>query len=202
MDLVAEKWTPERRRNLTRTALIDAAEEVFAARGYHPASLDEIAERAGFTRGAIYSNFDGKEDLFVAVMQRDCERAIDAFTATVRSSASSSDRSWSSSAELWNEMIAGDNTALCLMLEFRLLAVRNPAMGSRLAAFEQHIERTITELLEQEEANGSIKLSMPASELAVVLYAAGQGLHQHEATCKTDHPDLFRHLLELTLGHG
>ena len=48
-----ERWTPERRRELTRTALIEAAAQVFARRGFYGASLDEIAETAGFTRGAI-----------------------------------------------------------------------------------------------------------------------------------------------------
>ena len=67
METVAvEKWTPERRRQLTRDTLIEAAAAVFARRGFHGASLDEIAETAGFTRGAIYKNFADKEDLFFA----------------------------------------------------------------------------------------------------------------------------------------
>ena len=64
---MVEKLTPARRRELTRAALLDAAASVFAQRGFEGASLDEIAEAAGFTRGAIYKNFDGKEDLFFAV---------------------------------------------------------------------------------------------------------------------------------------
>ncbi|HLF99411.1 MAG TPA: helix-turn-helix domain-containing protein [Acidimicrobiia bacterium] len=67
---MAEKLTPDRRREMTRSALIDAAAELIAERGYEGASLEEIAKRAGFTRGAIYSNFEGKDDLLLAVLDR------------------------------------------------------------------------------------------------------------------------------------
>ena len=52
----------------TRTDLIAAARSVFLARGFHPATLDEIAEQAGYTKGAVYSNFAGKDDLFLALL--------------------------------------------------------------------------------------------------------------------------------------
>ncbi len=70
---MVEKLTPARRREMTRAALLDAAETVFARRGFEGASLDEIAEAAGFTRGAIYKNFDGKEDLFFALFDREID---------------------------------------------------------------------------------------------------------------------------------
>ena len=53
----------------TRAALIRAAGEVFVERGFHAASVEAIAERAGFTRGAFYSNFSGKEELFAELLQ-------------------------------------------------------------------------------------------------------------------------------------
>lgn len=59
-----------RRRAASREALLDAAAEVFARDGFHQATLDAIAQRAGLTKGAIYSSFDGKDDLFFALQQR------------------------------------------------------------------------------------------------------------------------------------
>src|SRR2546423_14603730 len=67
-DVPVNKLTPERRRELTRTTLVEAASEVFADKGFYGASLEEIAEVAGFTRGAIYSNFGNKEELLYAVI--------------------------------------------------------------------------------------------------------------------------------------
>lgn len=56
------------RQQQTRAALVEAAREVFAELGYHGANLDRIARKAGFSKGAVYSNFDGKAALFLAVM--------------------------------------------------------------------------------------------------------------------------------------
>src|SRR5258708_26465376 len=64
-----EPLTPDRRRALTRQHLLAAASEVFARRGYAAATIDEVAERAGFSKGAVYSNFSSKEHLLMAVMQ-------------------------------------------------------------------------------------------------------------------------------------
>jgi AcrR family transcriptional regulator len=52
----------------TRAAIVAAARRVFLARGFHAATLDDIAEEAGYTKGAVYSNFAGKDDLFLAVL--------------------------------------------------------------------------------------------------------------------------------------
>src|SRR5262249_56636165 len=54
----------------TRERLIDAAAQVFARRGYHAATLEEVAHEAGHSTGAVYSNFNGKEDLFLALADR------------------------------------------------------------------------------------------------------------------------------------
>src|SRR5690625_7294898 len=63
------------RQRQTREALIFAARAVFAEGGYHAASLERIAREAGFSKGAVYSNFDGKPALFLAVMDQNLELA-------------------------------------------------------------------------------------------------------------------------------
>lgn len=64
------------RQRLTRESLVFAAREVFARDGYHGASLDEIASDAGFSKGAVYSNFDDKAALFLAVMDVNLATAL------------------------------------------------------------------------------------------------------------------------------
>ena len=54
----------------TKAALIDAADELFVERGFQAASAEAIASRAGYTRGAFYSNFSSKEELFAELLQR------------------------------------------------------------------------------------------------------------------------------------
>ncbi len=65
---------PSARRRATRERLLDAAAEVFAGEGLQGASVEAICARAGFTRGAFYSNFESKEGLFVELLQREFER--------------------------------------------------------------------------------------------------------------------------------
>ena len=66
--------TPDKRRELTRRHLLDAAAGEFARQGFHGASLDAVAAAAGFTKGAVYSNFSSKADLFLAVIDDRMER--------------------------------------------------------------------------------------------------------------------------------
>ena len=66
----ADASAPSARRQETRTKLLDAAFEVFTETGLQAASVEQITSRAGFTRGAFYSNFTSKEELFVALLDR------------------------------------------------------------------------------------------------------------------------------------
>ena len=81
---VPTRLTRSERRAQTRTALLDAAGRVFVERGFAGASVEAIAAEAGYTRGAFYSNFSSKEELFVALLQ---ERAFALMRALARESA-------------------------------------------------------------------------------------------------------------------
>src|SRR3954453_11917993 len=83
MAVMPERWTQERRREHTRGLLLDAAEQVFMAKGFEGASLDEIAETAGYTRGAIYKHFADKADLFLQMNNRLNERVFAGFEDVV-----------------------------------------------------------------------------------------------------------------------
>jgi AcrR family transcriptional regulator len=63
----------------TRADLLAAAREVFLARGFHAATLEEIADRAGYTKGAVYSNFEGKDDLFLALLAQHYARRAELY---------------------------------------------------------------------------------------------------------------------------
>ncbi len=99
-------------------------------RGFHGASLDEIAETAGFTRGAIYKNFADKEELFLAVFERVNEQTLDAFAQMLEQGVSSF-FDVPALAQMWASII-GDPDLLTLELEFRLYEVRNPSVRERV----------------------------------------------------------------------
>jgi AcrR family transcriptional regulator len=68
--------TRDERKQQTRADLLATARSVFEERGFHAASLDEIAEAAGYSKGAIYSNFEGKDELFLAVLTEHLDRRV------------------------------------------------------------------------------------------------------------------------------
>ena len=65
-----KRLTREESKEVTRMRLIEGAERVFIRKGFDDASVDEISETAGYSRGAFYSNFDDKEQVFLAVIDR------------------------------------------------------------------------------------------------------------------------------------
>src|SRR2546421_12172220 len=65
---MSKRLSRNERKAQTRAGLIDAAARVFARRGYHGTTVDDVAEEAGFTKGAFYSNFESKEDVFVELV--------------------------------------------------------------------------------------------------------------------------------------
>jgi AcrR family transcriptional regulator len=64
------------RKARTRSELLDAAERLFSEQGFHATSVDAVADAAGYTKGAVYSNFASKEDLFFAIYERRVDAAV------------------------------------------------------------------------------------------------------------------------------
>src|SRR5881227_3486389 len=83
--------TPNRRQakqERTRWLLLGAAARVFARRGYHVATLEEVAAEAGFTKGAVYSNFESKEALFLALVDQEIAKRVREIGTVVEAGAS------------------------------------------------------------------------------------------------------------------
>ena len=76
------RLTREESKELTRLRLVEAAERLFIRRGYDDASVEEISEMAGYSRGAFYSNFDSKEQVFLAVIDQRRPMALDNILAS------------------------------------------------------------------------------------------------------------------------
>src|SRR6188472_4320686 len=64
-------------RSARRKQLLEAAQEVFVAQGYHAAAMDDIAERAGVSKPVLYQHFPGKLDLYLALLDSACDEVID-----------------------------------------------------------------------------------------------------------------------------
>ncbi|MET7308993.1 TetR/AcrR family transcriptional regulator [Streptomyces sp. NPDC005571] len=114
-----------KRRPRTRAALLQAALEAFAAQGFHATSIEQICERAGYTRGAFYSNFSSKEELLFALFDAHSERVISRLTAPVDAVGAEGfplDRL----AELVSEVEPTQRDWYLVTTEFTLRAIREP----------------------------------------------------------------------------
>ena len=189
-----ETLTRERRRQQTRDVLIAAATEVFAERGYEGAALEEIAERAGFTRGAIYKNFAGKEELFFAVTDRLNELIIDAFRAIAPSSADAKEWDISRLADLWRASVDEFDDLFAIGKEYELYVLRNPAARERSVEHRRKSRDVVAAFIEEVADRSGMRLRLPTPTLASIILAAADGLSY---AARVDGDDLFAPFLEL-----
>lgn len=119
----------------TQARLLNAAEEIFVRDGYEAAQLDAIAARAGRSKGAVYTHFKSKEDLFLALFEHRTRSYIEKLVRSLDNCANHRQ-----SMAAFREFFIGlssDTTWPILTLEFKLFALRHPESKERLRkAFE------------------------------------------------------------------
>jgi AcrR family transcriptional regulator len=159
----------------TKSRLIDAATGVFARRGFRAATVEEIAEHAGYSHGAVYSNFAGKEELFLAVFERYMSQRVDEVARASEVEAPFPERA-RAAADQWMRRFGEDRETFLLHLEFMIHAARNPELskqlGQRMAALRLDIERRIAERAAERRAS----LPLSPAQIALIVRALGIGL--------------------------
>jgi AcrR family transcriptional regulator len=175
--MTLEPLTPERRREMTRRHLLDAAALVFARNGFHGSTIDEIAKTAGFTKGAVYSNFASKDDLFLALLDDRIDRqfaiVIELLDSIPHEQAEQAPRMRDL---LQSGAVFSDDDWETLSLEFMLYARRNPEAAAKLAARAERERDFVRQLMENEYAAVGVKPKYPIRELAVISLAIFAGL--------------------------
>ena len=168
------RLTRAEQRDVTRTRLLDAAEKVFVDRGFHAASVDEVAEEAGYSKGAVYSNFENKDELFLAVL----ERRVDSRALAV-GDAVPTDRPISEQAEqagtAFFEVFLQQSQWSLLLMEFATYAARHPNLRERMAARNRRMREGMVALIEQHLGALGLHPPMPNEDLATILFALGDG---------------------------
>jgi AcrR family transcriptional regulator len=127
-----------RRRAQTRERLLDAAFAVFAEQGYGGTSIEEVCDRAGYTRGAFYSNFDSLEELFFALYQQRATEVADRVTAALDGLPTDlpRDRLVAALADCLADALLGDREWMIVKTDFLLHAARNPAAAQAMAVHQ------------------------------------------------------------------
>jgi AcrR family transcriptional regulator len=204
-----KRLTRRESQEATREKLIAAAEKAFIRHGYEAASVEKIAEEAGFSRGAFYSNFRTKDELFVAVLQakrREMEAALD---EAFRQESDTGKRlhaalDWYVNLEIgrgWN----------ILETEFVLHACRNRKARALMARFDQQRVADYTALVARHFAECGAAPAGRTEAIALSLFAAAKGLAglalldttAHGGALYAECRDLiFKQLLHPDAAHG
>ncbi len=180
--------TREQSRANTRERLLRAARSVFARSGFHGASVEEIASEAGFSTGALYSNFNGKEDLFLVLMEREIDEHAREISEAVRARASMTERA-TGGARQWMTMIERDPELLLLFMEFWAYGVRDPQVRPKVAAQFAQIRRLLTKLIADGVRDFDLELDVPAEQLAVAIDALADGIARQKLADPDAVPD-------------
>ncbi|MFI9380124.1 TetR/AcrR family transcriptional regulator [Kutzneria sp. NPDC052558] len=175
-----------RRRAQTRERLVEAAYEVFAEFGIRDAPVELICERAGFTRGAFYSNFASKEQLFLAVHEVQAQERVDRLRTAVASAINNADiadpdvatRVLRHTGELFMAALASDRTWYQLNVEFSAQALRQDELRPLTAAADERFQEALAEILVDTLAKLGRRLTVDVDSAVLTIIAL------YEATLK------------------
>ena len=158
-----------RRRSATREQLVTSAKECFLERGFHGSSVDWLAERAGYTIGAIYSSFGSKAGLFLAVLDRRSEEQVESWGAAALASDPTSAVAKMLEKQFADEEFLPWSSAY---FEFVTYAARDPKLKRVLSDRRQRMNAELETALEPLTRHSAI----PAPDFAKLLRALSNGL--------------------------
>ena len=198
--MVQAVLTRKQRQERNRDELVTAAARVFARRGYHKATVEEIAAEAGFSTGAVYSNFAGKEELFLAIADRQVADRIAEIEAVADAAEGQGDAG-AEAADQFRAFLEADPDWPLLFYEFWSLSVRNPELQGELAKRRDAIRDALADTLERIASQLGFKLRFPAPVLATAIAASLNGLAFERAADPDALPDeVFAEFVTAVLG--
>jgi AcrR family transcriptional regulator len=184
-------------REKIRADLLRSAESVFAEQGFEAASVETLAERAGYSTGAIYSNFAGKEELFLALLDERMTARTEEIRRAVQPEADV-DATLGRGAGEFMQMLQQDSQWFLLLFEFWTYAARRPAFRERFAAHYRAIHAALTEVVEMTAERLGLDLGVSPAEAAMVIKALSNGFALESiADPGAVPPDLFGRTLVL-----
>jgi AcrR family transcriptional regulator len=184
-------------RQQTRERLLGSALEVFEARGYADSSLEEIAERAGYTRKAVYSNFSGKSELLLEIVERRFRSHIDRIEALLDED-TSPERKTIDVGSIFADYLTQERAWGKLFHEFCSVASRDDKIGSRFRDCFRARKRIIVRLVENEVSSSEIDLTTPVERLVMGIFALFTGLSVEKMIDPEEVDEaLFGEMLEL-----
>ena len=172
---VRRRLTRQESQARTRALILETATAEFLARGYSGTSLERVAETAGFSKGAVYAHFAGKEELCLAVLETHFFAQLQRFMADFTGGGDTIDERLAVLERWWDILLADEDWQL-LAVEFAVQTRRNPKIQEQLVARERMLRSAVTALIAQQGAQLGVSPILPPDQLAVVLVAVVGGI--------------------------
>jgi AcrR family transcriptional regulator len=170
----ANRLTRTARKAKTRADLVEAAARVVGRKGYHAATVDDIAEEAGYTKGAFYSNFESKEDVFLELVADRSRNWTVAVARAYEADAPLPER-LQRGGEVLTRMVEENVDWMLLSSEMLSLCVREPQLRERLAAAYEDCRQIISTVVGQVERDFGIRLPIPSDQVGTLTMAMTDG---------------------------
>jgi AcrR family transcriptional regulator len=193
------------KREANRERILRAARSVFGARGFHAATVEEIADEAGLSNGAIYYNFESKGDLFLVLLEQRTDERIRHMQRTLakQPGASAPDPGLDEEARDATRSLKESGEWRLLLLEFTVHATRSLSLAPKLRAHKRRLRAALAEVFEQRQSEGGPAPLLPSDQLALAATALSNGLAIEELSDPGSVPDeLLGDLLALLLAES
>ncbi|GAA1821958.1 TetR/AcrR family transcriptional regulator [Planosporangium flavigriseum] len=155
-----------RRRSETRQRMLDAAFEVFAARGFGRATVEEVCEAAGYTRGAFYSNFSSMDELFFALYEQRTAAMVALIEQTLAGTISAAQEGdLAGAVDRILASLGADSRWYAVNAEFTAHALRHPEVAAALARYRRAVRQALIPIVEAAAAGGKLPAASATPDL-------------------------------------
>jgi AcrR family transcriptional regulator len=165
----------------TRERVLEAADRLYVEQGFHATSVDQVAAEAGYSKGAVYSNFASKEDLFFAVYERRAEQGIEEMQRVIEAAGGAA-RGLDALSLAAARRRGRDDGWLAVFFEFWAHVVRRPALRERFAEIHARVQEPLAAALEEHAREHGHRLADDPRKLTVAIYAMQLGLSLERLT--------------------
>jgi AcrR family transcriptional regulator len=169
-----QRMTREQSKDQTRQRLLDAAQTIFMKKGFVATSVEDIAEAAGYTRGAFYSNFSSKPELFLELLRRDHEEMQEELASIFEEGTTR--ETMEAQVLAYYSSLPRDNKCFLLWMEAKLVAARDSRFRVKYNAFMHEKREHMCEYIREFSVRAGTPLLLPAETLTMGLIGLVEGV--------------------------
>ena len=182
---MAPKVTQQYKKE-ARERILSAAEKLFSSKGYYDTSIDEIVAESKLSKGAIYGYFESKEDLFVALQDKQLDESITVLTSTFAPEDSARTKLEKVIGTAFGSMVSASKKSCRISLEFNVAAPRIKSVQRRRDERFKALHHFLVEIIREGVEKGEFRRDVDPDSTALILLAMADGLSLDWATTNLD----------------